>query len=149
MNKRSYLLPHVCQKIGWWLLLISVALTLFLFYGVGDSSYIHIIKCASILLSTGSIILICLAKEHTEDEYISYLRARTLKWLIVYALVANAIKMNLSFFYTQYSTVEAHGYIMMWINNIFTNPLILSVIYIILFKFSIWYVNCKCNKDGQ
>ena len=86
MNKKSILMPHACQKIGWWLLLLIPLMQGFyrvlyyffhetkLFATVNDNS--RFITMLSGLVVVASAFLICLSKEKVEDEMISQYRLR-------------------------------------------------------------------------
>ena len=79
MNTKSILMPHACQKIGWWLLLLFVILWLvnvLLFRRNIDVSW-YLAKSAHLTFIV-SIFLICLSKEKVEDEMISGLRLRSI-----------------------------------------------------------------------
>jgi len=95
MNTKNILLPHTCQKIGWWLLMLIPLLLGFywalycffretqLFATVNDNSR-FITMLIALTLST-SAFLICLSKEKVEDEMISQYRLRA---VAIAALVA-------------------------------------------------------------
>lgn len=77
MNKKSILMPHSCQKVGWWLLLLFVILLLvnvLLFRRNIDVAW-YLAKSAHLTFIV-SIFFICLSKEKVEDEMISGLRLR-------------------------------------------------------------------------
>ena len=86
MNDKSILMPHTCQKVGWWLLLLiplmlgfyTILYFLFrethLFALVNDNS--RFITMLSILVVSVSMFLICLSKEKVEDEMISLYRLK-------------------------------------------------------------------------
>ena len=79
MNTKSILMPHACQKVGWWLLLLFVILWLvnvLLFRRNIDVSW-YLAKSAHLTFIV-SIFLICLSKEKVEDEMISGLRLRSI-----------------------------------------------------------------------
>ena len=98
MNKKSILMPHACQKIGWWLLLLIPLVQGFywalyyffhetqLFATVNDNS--RFITMLSGLVVLASAFLICLSKEKVEDEMISQYRLRA---VAIAALVAFVI----------------------------------------------------------
>ena len=79
MNNKSLLMPHVCQKIGWWLFLVSILVDVVktIFFHVFDSMEVAgwMARSSSILM-LASLPLICLSKEKVEDEMISSLRLR-------------------------------------------------------------------------
>lgn len=82
MKNKSILMPHVCQKIGWCLLLLLIVIhiTKRILYGADCYSIelartiAHIEHITLII----SLFFICLSKETVEDEMISSLRLRAL-----------------------------------------------------------------------
>ena len=81
MKNKSILMPHVCQKIGWWLLLLTVL------FGVSKIVITHTthsinvawyLAKASYILLIISLLLITLSKEKVEDEMISGIRLKAL-----------------------------------------------------------------------
>lgn len=103
-NKTGYdsiLLPNRCRKIGWWILPFSLLLVplfafilLFLFRNDTPdavSGTYHTIMRLIILLPYTAIILICLSREKTEDEFIRHIRARILAYFAIYYLVASFV----------------------------------------------------------
>ena len=86
--RKSILLPHACQKIGWWLLLLiplgvwfsDILADFFretpLFAMVEDNSRFFIM--VAYLLLIASTVMICLSKEKVEDEMVSQYRLRAI-----------------------------------------------------------------------
>ena len=84
MKKKSILLPHTCQKIGWWLLLMiplgvwfsDILYDFFsetqLFAMVEGNIRFFIMVCYLLLIA--STCMICLSKEKVEDEMVSQYR---------------------------------------------------------------------------
>ena len=98
MKTKNILMPHSCQKIGWWLLLLIPLMVEFyrilyrffhetrLFATVNENS--RFITMAVGLVVLASAFLICLSKEKVEDEMISQYRLRA---VAIAALVAFVI----------------------------------------------------------
>ena len=88
MQKKSILLPHACQKIGWWLLLLIPLGVWFsdmlydyfretpLFTMVEGNIRFFIMVCYLVLIA--SACMICLSKEKVEDEMVSQYRLRAI-----------------------------------------------------------------------
>ena len=88
MQKKSILLPHTCQKIGWWLLLLIPLGVWFsdilydyfretpLFAMVNNNS--RFLMLVIYLLFIASAFFICLSKEKVEDEMVSQYRLRAI-----------------------------------------------------------------------
>ena len=66
MNKKSYLLPHACQKAGWWMLLASLAFAVIYVLIEAGNFYDTLAEAPAILmfLATGlpflSLMMICI-----------------------------------------------------------------------------------------
>ena len=81
MQNKSILMPHTCQKIGWWLLLLMVVLEVtkvVLFYFIKDIDVAWYMAKSSHLLLLISLFFICFSKEKVEDEMISALRLKAI-----------------------------------------------------------------------
>ena len=88
MKKKSILLPHACQKIGWWLLLLiplvwgayEILYRFFretnLFAVVNNNS--RFITMVFYLVVIAAAFLICLSKEKVEDEMVSQYRLKAI-----------------------------------------------------------------------
>ena len=88
MKKKSILLPHACQKIGWWLLLLiplvwgayEILYRFFretnLFAVVNNNS--RFITMVFYLVLIASAFLICLSKEKVEDEMVAQYRLKAI-----------------------------------------------------------------------
>lgn len=79
MNNKSILMPHGCQKIGWWLFLVSIlaeVIKTIFFHDVDSMEVAGSIARGSSILMLASLLLICLSKEKVEDEMISSLRLK-------------------------------------------------------------------------
>ena len=88
MKKKSILMPHTCQKIGWWLLLLIPLGVWFsdilydyfsetqLFAMVEGNIRFFLMVCYLLLIA--STFMICLSKEKVEDEMVSQYRLRAI-----------------------------------------------------------------------
>lgn len=88
MNSKSILMPHFCQKIGWWLLLLIPLAQGFywilfccfhetqLFASVNNNSRFITMLCYLAIIAAS--FLICLSKEKVEDEMISLCRLKAI-----------------------------------------------------------------------
>ena len=78
MNNKSILMPHLCQKIGWCLLVLSIVLV------IVKALFVHTIDVAWYFAKTThigvlvSLFLISLSKEKVEDEMISAYRLKAI-----------------------------------------------------------------------
>ena len=81
MKNKSILMPHVCQKIGWWLLLLTVLVgvsKIVITYTTHNINVAWYMAKASYILLIISLLLITLSKEKVEDEMISGIRLKAL-----------------------------------------------------------------------
>ena len=96
MNTKSILMPHACQKIGWWLLAGSVCgfLVDWLFFA-RDFDVQCLLVMPLYYTFIVSIFLISLSKEKVEDEMIAAFRLKavgiTANAFFVFLLVLNIV----------------------------------------------------------
>lgn len=145
-------MPHKCQKAGWWLLLVwLVSVILFLTAqsiggnvadsietGVADYLWLFLGTCLPYI----AVLLICVSKEKTEDEFINHLRIRSLLWVVAFAFVVGMLSLSLNYSLVRLGTVHQVGMVSMWV-NLATNPLTLAVVYLLLFKGSVFINGLK------
>ena len=141
MNRnKSILMPHTCQKIGWYLLVLSLVLL------IVKALFVHTIDVAWYFAKTThigvlvSLFLISLSKEKVEDEMISAYRLKAIgitayvfySLLIILSLVLE-LKPNFIFSNTD-TTLSA------FISELFLIilPILLSVLYYTLFRGLLW-----------
>ncbi|MBQ3742496.1 MAG: hypothetical protein II858_01425 [Bacteroidales bacterium] len=141
MNRnKSILMPHTCQKIGWYLLVLSLVLL------IVKALFVHTIDVAWYFAKTThigvlvSLFLISLSKEKVEDEMISAYRLKAIgitayvfySLLIILSLVLE-LKPNFIFSNTD-TTLSAY------ICELFLIilPILLSVLYYTLFRGLLW-----------
>ncbi|MBQ6073295.1 MAG: hypothetical protein IJK90_05225 [Bacteroidales bacterium] len=141
MNRnKSILMPHTCQKIGWYLLVLSLVLL------IVKALFVHTIDVAWYFAKTThigvlvSLFLISLSKEKVEDEMISAYRLKAIgitayvfySLLIILSLVLE-LKPNFIFSNTD-TTLSA------FICELFLIilPILLSVLYYTLFRGLLW-----------
>lgn len=152
MERKTYLLPHVCQKVGWWMLLVSL-LSITMFIAIDSTTGLSNINVAlsylvSILatcLPYLSMGLICLSQEKEEDEYVSHLRMRSLFWVVVFAFAAGIIEQSMNYIFVSFLTIEKRG-VLSYMNFI-VNPMSLAIVYVLIFKGSILFNTIKSRKD--
>lgn len=97
MNKKSILMPHACQKIGWWLLALFVAgfLAERLFFARNFDVQCLLAKPLYYAFIV-SVFLICLSKEKVEDEMIAALRLKAVG-ITAYAFFVFLLVLNIVF----------------------------------------------------
>lgn len=155
MEKKTYLLPHKCQTVGWWLLLLSlISIPVFITLDshghlanggdIGGWVAMFIATCLPYI----AIVLVCLSREKVEDEYINHLRVRSVFYVVVFAFIIGMLELASGFISSRLLTVGQMGQVAFY-TKILTNPMILAVVYLLLFKGSILINTLKSNKDGQ
>lgn len=153
MYKKSFLFPHSCQQVGWWLILTCLILAVTFLCVIENTSdsfnTMRVLQASIVVLSSIGLLLLCLSKEKIEDEYISYLRIRTTTWIIVYVFVVSAIRSILLLILPWFASVSVQGSIFTIMSVAITNPILLGIVYLIIFKLSIWFYNRKSQEDGQ
>lgn len=73
MYSKSILMPHSCQKIGWWLLLLTVLIVvakIIVLYTTHSIDVVWYLAKSSHLILIASLFFITLSKERVEDEMI-------------------------------------------------------------------------------
>ncbi len=81
MNNKSILMPHSCQNIGWWLLLLTaliVVAKIIISYTTRNIDVVWYLAKSSHLILITALFFITLSKEKVEDEMISGLRLKAL-----------------------------------------------------------------------
>ncbi len=145
MNKKSILMPHSCQKIGWCLLLLSLLVHIFKALLIHDFDVAWYLAKASHITFIISFFLICLSKEKVEDEMISALRLKaigitTYVFFILFLILSLVLELKPGFLFSSLEdTLSAY------LSEFFLIllPLFLFVLYYSLFK---WML-CKTNKQ--
>ncbi len=153
MKKKSYLFPHIYQKIGWWLVGASLAGWLLMAVSASFSSTITIGTVYNILMSvltflpSVALILICLSQEKQEDEYIQNIRARSVFMVVVFAFVFKMLYFSASQFFIMFCPLEIYGRLSYL--QLFTSGLVLAFLYLVIFKGSIYIDYIKSKRNGE
>ena len=135
MQKKSILMPHTCQKIGWCLLILSflvnLAKTLFV-HNIDVAWYFAKASHATFIIS---IFLICLSKEKVEDEMISGLRLKSIGlaayvFFVVFLILSLFLELRIATLFP--SIPDSLELFLIFL------PLLLFVLYYGLFKWMLW-----------
>ena len=78
MNKKSILMPHSCQKFGWYLLVLSFLVEIAKVLFVHDINVAWYFAKAAHIALVVSLFFICMSKEKVEDEMISGFRLKSI-----------------------------------------------------------------------
>ena len=97
MNSNSILMPHSCQKIGWWLLAGSVCgfLVKWLFFARDFDVQCLLVRPLYFTFIV-SIFLVSLSKEKVEDEMIAAFRLKAVG-ITAYAFFVFLLVLNIVF----------------------------------------------------
>ena len=139
MNTKSILMPHICHKIGWWTLLLTVMITLvktilLYFFGGEIMDVAGYMARISHLILIISLSLICLSKEKIEDEMISGLRLKavgyTAWFFFIFTLVVSLLLM----------VQPVDSDITLYLSELFLIclPVGLAGLYLVIFKVMLW-----------
>lgn len=139
MNTKSILMPHICHKIGWWTLLLTVMITLvktillYLFGGEIMDVAGYMARISHLILII-SLSLICLSREKIEDEMISGLRLKavgyTAWFFFIFTLVVSLLLM----------VQPVDSDITLYLSELFLIclPVGLAGLYLVIFKVMLW-----------
>ncbi|MDE6459583.1 MAG: hypothetical protein K2K52_01945 [Paramuribaculum sp.] len=137
MFYQKFLLPHFMQFVGTVMALIGI---IGLCLGIMDA----ISFLCYIFLSVG-ILLVAISKEKTEDEFITYLRMRSIIVITVICLIYSVIMPIVQYFLMRNMDMAALGRISIAQNFITSKPVVV-LLYILLFKSSI-IINSKSDEQ--
>ena len=106
-------MPHACQKIGWWLLLLTalIAVTkVILMYATHSIDVAWYLAKSSHLVLIVSLFFITLSKEKVEDEMISGLRLKAIGligyfYFVVFLLLSLVLELRLFALFKNYDNV--------------------------------------------
>lgn len=139
MNTKSILMPHICHKIGWWTLLLTVMITLvktilLYFFGGEIMDVAGYMARISHLILIISLSFICLSREKIEDEMISGLRLKavgyTAWFFLIFTLVVSLLLM----------VQPVDSDITLYLSELFLIclPVGLAGLYLVIFKVMLW-----------
>ena len=114
MKNKSILMPHACQKIGWWLLLLTALIVItkvILTYATHSIDVAWYLAKTSHLLLIVSLFFITLSKEKVEDEMISGLRLKAIGltgyvFFVVFLLLSLILELRLFALFKNYDNVK-------------------------------------------
>ena len=139
LNK-TVLLPHGWQKVGWWMIVVSVVLAAAIAVVEISGIRVGFPIMASWIPAVAGLLLICLSQEKTEDEYIHHLRGKIVSIIVAIAMIVSLICNN-------FGWVPVTIYFMSF--SILYNPIVLTVGYIIVLKLSLYFINRKMNRYAE
>ncbi|MCQ2112120.1 MAG: hypothetical protein MJY95_02115 [Bacteroidaceae bacterium] len=157
MEKKSFLLPHCCQIIGWWLLgLVAVLCITFVIISynagagaaeVGDFTR-NLYAFGFYFLPNIALLLICLSREKEEDEYISFIRSRSVFIVVVFGFVGGMLLSAFAGYSFRMMSAEFVGRFMMYAQW-FPNRAVLAIVYLLIFKGTLFVNKLKSRGNGE
>ncbi len=137
MKPKSILMPHACQKIGWWLVALSlisfIVNVLFFRHNIDGAWYFAKATHFTTLLA---FFFICLSKEKVEDEMISSYRLKAAGitgyvFFVILILISIVLELRPGFLFSQ-----AEDTLSMYLSEFFliVLPLLLFIVYFLTFK---------------
>ena len=154
--KKSFLFPHWCQKAGWWIAagIVGGLVLLLILSSMNPGNVVEAPQWAQSLLKillffpSIALMLICLSKEKNEDEYIGHIRARSVFVVVLIAFIAEMISVPITRIGVLWYSPDFVGTYTAF-SGIFTSPVILTIIYLIIFKGTLFANWLKTRNDGQ
>ena len=106
-------MPHRCQKVGWWLLLLTALIVItkvILTYATHSIDVAWYLAKASHFVLIASLFFITLSKEKVEDEMISGLRLKAIGltgyvFFVGFLLLSLALELRLFALFKNYDNV--------------------------------------------
>lgn len=137
--KKSLLFPHWCQMVGWWILLGWMLWLITVVCHVFEPTHSLPLWIGGVLLILYSFLpsigtlMVCLSQEKQEDEYIAHIRARSVFVTVIVFFVLLLINVSLTNVGVRMcGWSPSNGYLMF--SGVYTNPFIITLFYILIFK---------------
>ena len=113
MNNKSILMPHACQKIGWWFLFLTaliVVAKVIISFTTHNIDVVWYLAKSSHLILIAALFFITLSKEKVEDEMISGLRLKAIGltgyiFFVVFLLLSLVLELRLFALFKNYDNV--------------------------------------------
>jgi len=151
--KKTFLFPHWCQIVGLWIMAAMVAFSVIVFVltlaNFDYPDWFEGLLYSAPFFPSAVLFLICLSQEKEEDEYIAHLRARSVFIIVTIAFVISLIDFPVKLIGARLLSPSQLGNYLL-IVKLFFGPMSLSLIYLVLFKGSLFVNRLKySNDDGQ
>lgn len=135
MNKKSILMPHACQKVGWCLLILSILTVLTLMVlakavSVDNIDVVLNLSKGAYVAFVIAIFLLCLSREKVEDEMISSFRLKSIG-IIAYVFFVILLVISAVLWLKPGNPYLSELFLI-------ALPVLLFVLYYGLFKWMIW-----------
>lgn len=154
MKTNSLLLPHSWQIGGWialalWLCFASIHLTLFGRVDLDNVSSPLKVEYVALceLMPYFSMILICLSREKTEDEFVQHIRAVSVFSVVLFLLVLGMLATGCERFFANLGFSEmAKNFLMP--RAFLSSHMVAAFLYLLIFKSLLFYNWLKCRSNG-
>ncbi|MDO4823556.1 MAG: hypothetical protein Q4A08_05255 [Bacteroidales bacterium] len=150
--KKSFLFPHWCQKTGWWILatlVICIILVLAFDNVIELSDWIEAALFSTPSFLSLALFLICLSQEKQEDEYIAHIRTRSVFTIVIIIFLISLADFPVRIIGGRMFSVSQMGTYYMY-SSYFKSPIILTLLYLLIFKGTLFANKIKArNYDGQ
>lgn len=154
MKRKSLLFPYWCQKAGWWVLAAAcVCILALLIISLTDEEKVAELSDwmlypleVMVFLPSVALFLICMSKEKEEDEYIGYIRSRSVFIVVLIAFIAGIINFPTLFLGQRMWTLDQVGKYAIctsWMKD----PVILTLLYLVIFKGTLFVNRLKTRND--
>ena len=157
MEKKSLLLPHYCQIIGWWLLaafvLMGVTFAIISYFRSDEAMVvaeetIELCVLGLYFMPYVALMLICLSREKVEDEYISFIRGRATFIVVIFGFVASMLIKAFANYAVRMFEPSIYGQFLMYAQW-FCNTAVLAIVYLLIFKGTLFINKLKTRSDGE
>ena len=152
MDKKSYLLPHSFQRLGWALLIacpIILGLDLWLFNGIKliPQSYSQFGTLVLYVAAALSALFVGLSEEKQEDEFIQTLRLQSIAntaWVSFLLMIISAMVVDV----LQAFRIPVTGVI--WsCYNVFSSIIFAFFLYIIIFRVRLYIYQKEARSNEE
>ena len=160
MKNKSYMLPYRFRKYGYGLIIASVlsfvlGLLMANVWGIIPQTHTRFISMVMYLLFFLGIFLVVMTEEKDEDEMIDSIRRRSIATTAFIAfvifMVTNLLMAFLHGFRSLYSVSFISSLVSVLTGNGIANGLrsidTYIIIYLIIFRISIWKMRMQCKED--
>ena len=160
MKNKTYMLPYTCRKYGYGLVIASVlsfllGLLMANVFEIIPQTHTRFISMVMYLLFFLGIFFIVMTEEKDEDEMIDTIRRRSISTTAFIAfgifMVINLLMAFLDGFRSLYSVSFVPSLVSVLTGNIGTYGLksvdTYIILYLIIFRISIWKMKRQCKED--
>lgn len=145
--RKSFLLPHRYQIIGWGLVVAALPIAIAMIAGDITGVIHNIPAILGWIPAFAGLLLICMSQEKVDDEYIRTLRSRLVCILVSVAVIASILKLIFEIVCCSFGLIS-YIYSLNFVFTLF-NPIVLMVIYVIVFKSILYIQNRKINRYAE